>query len=121
MQLVIFILQVSPAPSPCCFNFVVSLATVRVGLKKIHKMETVQTCTHRHVHVVRGHVWRTLCSVCATGARVAQPLIIVIVKCNTRNFRSLDLFMSVRDVVHFKTKNIKYRVSFCIFTLFFIL
>jgi len=48
-------------------------------------------------------------------------LIIVIVKCNTRNFRSLDLFMSVRDVVHFKTKNIKYRVSFCIFTLFFIL
>ena len=28
MQLVIFILQVSPAPSPCCFNFVVSLATV---------------------------------------------------------------------------------------------
>ena len=23
-----------------------------------------------HVAVVRGHVWRTLCSVCATGVRV---------------------------------------------------
>ena len=30
--------------------------------------------TYGHVYVVRGHVWRTLCSVCATGARVAQPV-----------------------------------------------
>ena len=27
-----------------------------------------------HVAVMHGHVWRTLCSVCATGARVAQPV-----------------------------------------------
>ena len=27
-----------------------------------------------HVAMVHGHVWRTLCSVCATGARVAQPV-----------------------------------------------
>jgi hypothetical protein len=27
-----------------------------------------------HVAVVHEHVWRTLCSVCATGARVAQPV-----------------------------------------------
>jgi len=24
--------------------------------------------------MVHGHVWRTVCSVCATGARVAQPV-----------------------------------------------
>jgi hypothetical protein len=29
---------------------------------------------YKHVAVVRGHVWRTFSSVCATGARVAQPL-----------------------------------------------
>jgi hypothetical protein len=28
---------------------------------------------HGHVAVVHGHVWRTLCSVCATGARFVQP------------------------------------------------
>ena len=28
---------------------------------------------YAHVVVVREHVWRTLCSVCATSARVAQP------------------------------------------------
>ena len=27
-----------------------------------------------HVAVVHGHVWRTVCSVCATGARVARPV-----------------------------------------------
>ena len=27
-----------------------------------------------HVAMVHGHVWRTLCSVCATGARVAHPV-----------------------------------------------
>ena len=28
--------------------------------------------TYGHVAVVHEHVWRTLCSVCATGARVAR-------------------------------------------------
>ena len=27
-----------------------------------------------HVAMVHEHVWRTVCSVCATGARVAQPV-----------------------------------------------
>jgi hypothetical protein len=36
---------------------------------------------YKHVAVVHGHAGRTLCSVCATGARVAQPM-----PCN--NFRS---------------------------------
>jgi hypothetical protein len=27
-----------------------------------------------HVAVVHGHVWRTVCSVCATGAQFGQPL-----------------------------------------------
>ena len=30
---------------------------------------------YQHVTVVHEHVWRTLCSVCATGARVAQPVL----------------------------------------------
>ena len=30
---------------------------------------------YRHVAVVHEYVWRTLCSVCATGARVAQPVL----------------------------------------------
>jgi hypothetical protein len=30
--------------------------------------------THGHVAAVHRHVWRTLCSVCATGARVAHPV-----------------------------------------------
>ena len=32
---------------------------------------------NEHVDMVRGHVWRTLCSVCASGARVAQPVLVV--------------------------------------------
>jgi hypothetical protein len=27
--------------------------------------------TYSHVAMVHGHVWRTVCSVCATGTRVA--------------------------------------------------
>ena len=35
------------------------------------------TCANVHAHVVavREHVWRTLCGVCATGARVAQSFL----------------------------------------------
>ena len=32
-----------------------------------------RTNVYGHVVMVHGHVWHTLCSVCATGARVAQP------------------------------------------------
>ena len=33
-----------------------------------------RTNRYGHVAVVHEHVWRTVCSVCATGARVAQPV-----------------------------------------------
>ena len=51
--------------SSCCFT-----GLVRVGVNVPLK----GTCAnvYAHVVVVRVHVWRTLCSVCATGARVAQ-------------------------------------------------
>jgi hypothetical protein len=41
---------------------------VRVGVK----IPQDENCTN--VAVVHGHVWRTVCSVCATGGRVAQPV-----------------------------------------------
>ena len=39
------------------------------------KVPLDETCTnvYAHVVVVRRHVWRTVCSVCATCARVAHP------------------------------------------------
>ena len=50
--------------SRCCTGL------VRVGLN----FPLTETCANVYAHVVvmRVHVWRTLCSVCATGARVAQ-------------------------------------------------
>jgi hypothetical protein len=45
---------------------------VRVGVK-IPQDEN-HTNTHGHVAVVHEHGWRTLCSVCTLGARVAQPV-----------------------------------------------
>ena len=55
------------------FQLVVSLGLVRVGLK----FPLDETCAnvYAHVVVVREHVWRTLCSVFATGARVAQSFL----------------------------------------------
>ena len=49
----------------CCFT-----GLVRVGLR----FPLNGTCTnvYAHVVVVRERVWRTLCSVCKTGARVAR-------------------------------------------------
>jgi hypothetical protein len=49
---------------------------VRVGVKI--PQDGNRTNMHGHVAVVHGHIWRTLCSVCAKGARVAQP-----VSCNS--------------------------------------
>ena len=51
-----------------CFN-----GLVRVGVKI--PQDGNRANTYKHVAVVHGHVWRTLCSVCATGARVAQPVL----------------------------------------------
>ena len=54
------------------FQLVVSLEIVRVGVKI--PQDGNRTNGYKHVAVVHEHVWRTLCSVCATGARVAQPV-----------------------------------------------
>ena len=54
------------------FQLVVSLEMVRVGVKI--PQDGNRANVYGHVAVVHGHVWRTLCSVCATGARVARPV-----------------------------------------------
>ena len=46
---------------------------------------------HAHVAVVHVHVWRTLCSVCKTGARVAQSF--------PSNLSFLEVFSGGRHVV----------------------
>ena len=48
---------------------------VRVGVKI--PQDGNRANVYNNVAVVRGHVWRTLCSVCATGARVAQPVPVI--------------------------------------------
>ena len=62
--------EVSPAAVTLLFEVVVSLGLVGVGLN--FPLNGNRANVHAHVVVVREHVWRTLCSVCATGARVAQ-------------------------------------------------
>ena len=45
---------------------------VRVGVKI--PQDGNRANGYRRVTVVHGHVWRTVCGVCATGARVASPV-----------------------------------------------
>ena len=47
---------------------------VRVGLNFPLNGNRAYVCAH--VVVVRGHDWRTFCSVFATGARVAQSFVV---------------------------------------------
>ena len=54
------------------FQLVIFTGMVRVGVKI--PQDGNRANRYGHVAMVHGHVWRTLCSVCATGARVAQPL-----------------------------------------------
>ena len=54
------------------FQLVVHLEMVRVGVKI--PQDGNRANVYGHVDMVHGHVWRTLCSVCATGARVARPV-----------------------------------------------
>ena len=56
-----------PVVSTRCF-----CGIVRVGVKI--PQDGNRANAYKHVAMVRGHVWRTLCSVCATGARVAYPV-----------------------------------------------
>ena len=58
------------------FQLGVSVEMVRVGVKI--PQDGNRANVYGHVDVVHEHVWRTLCSVCATGARVAQPVQLVI-------------------------------------------
>jgi hypothetical protein len=61
-----------PVVSTCCFT-----GLVRVGVKI--PQDGNRANKYSYVAVVHEHVWRTLCSVCATGARVALP-----VPCNSK-------------------------------------
>ena len=54
------------------FQLVIFTGMVQVGMKI--PQDGNRANVYGHVAVVHGHVWRTVCSVCATGARVAQPL-----------------------------------------------
>ena len=54
------------------FQLVVSRRLVRVGAKI--PQDGNRTNVYEHVAVVHGHVWRTVCSVCATGTRVAPQV-----------------------------------------------
>jgi len=51
------------------FQLVVSHGLVRVGVKI--PQDGNRANGYKHVAVVHGHIWRTLCSVCAMGGRVA--------------------------------------------------
>ena len=57
----------NPDVSTCGFS-----GLVRVGVKI--PQDGNRANRYGHVAVVHGHVWRTVCSVCATGARVARPV-----------------------------------------------
>ena len=54
--------------STCCFT-----GLVRVGVKI--PQDGNRANVYSNVAVVHEHDWRTVCSVCATGARVAQPVL----------------------------------------------
>ena len=54
------------------FQLVVSLEMVRVGTKITQDGNRANV--NEHVAVEHEHVWRSVCSVCATGARVARPV-----------------------------------------------
>ena len=61
----------SSAPkSNMFFGHVLITGLVRIGLNR--PQDGNRTVLYGYMAVVRRHVWRTLCSVCATGARVAS-------------------------------------------------
>ena len=86
----VFVRRARVLPSPCpptrnlsflevftgavtlLFQLVIFTGLVRVGVKI--PQDGNRANTYRHVAVVHEHIWRTVCSVCATGARVAQPV-----------------------------------------------
>ena len=63
-------LEVSAAPSRWLFQVVVHVYWYGFGLK--FPLNGKRANVYAHVPMYHVHVWRTVCSVCATGARVAQ-------------------------------------------------
>ena len=57
-------------------QLVIFTGMARVGVKI--PQDGNRANRYGQVAVVHEHVWRTVCSVCATGARVAQPVPCVI-------------------------------------------
>ena len=88
---VIFFLEVSSAPSHCCFNLLFT-GIVWVGMKI--PLDGNHANWYGHVAMVHGHDWRMLCSVCALGLRVAQPF-----PCNS-HFLFLRFHRRRHTVVH---------------------
>jgi len=92
----IFVLEVSP-PSPvvstCC-----STGLVRVGLK--FPQDGDRANAYVYVAMVHSHVWRTLCSVCVTDARVAQPLPMQLVIDNSTTDKSTAWEHGFSTIVH---------------------
>ena len=68
----LLVLEVFTGAVTLLFQLVVSLGLVRVGVKI--PRDGNRANMYKHVAVVHGHVRRTLCSDCKTGARVAQPV-----------------------------------------------
>jgi hypothetical protein len=66
IQLVIFVLEVSLAPSQQTFT-----GLVQVGLYRLPNGD--HTNVYGHVAVMHGHLCRTLCRVSAKGTRLADP------------------------------------------------
>jgi hypothetical protein len=59
----------------CYFSFYrVLIGTVIIGVSLNRLLDGNRIGVYGRVNVVHGYVWRTLCSVCATGARVARPV-----------------------------------------------
>ena len=72
-------------PTPVVSRVVVLLdwylVLVRIGVKIPQNGNRANR--YGRMATVHGHVWRTLCSVCATGARVAQPRALQLVICRS--------------------------------------
>ena len=80
------ILEVSPAADHVVVSTRWFTGLVRVGLN--FPLNGNPANVYAHVVVVREHVWRTLCSVCAMCALVAQPFVIELSRLHQYETRS---------------------------------
>ena len=63
------VLEVSTGTVTCCFN---SMFTGMYPVGMNVPLKTNRANKYAHVHMCHKHVWRTVCSVCAYGARVVH-------------------------------------------------